>query len=1398
MSVPIPERFGSRTEDAAQQQDDDDDDNVSITSTNPEDGDTEKEWYVDDVLAERSHPDIPSAMQYLIKWENFALEDCTWEPIENLGDGLLIQWEENKKEINAGTRQPFDLGTYDAALAARTSRHMRRNAKRKRLGLSLTPPFPFGYTDDTPVASPVDEDSFESDDEAQEMDEVNPAIIPAATKSKATATSKTSAPASATAGSTGQRVVKQKTFGEIPSQAPPKGPSTSQMPERGRGQQPSLSLAKTSVKTPASGLSSSTTARPIRKGSGGTMTGYQGTARRSSIFRSTTAKASAQSTSNRPLATATGSSDPKSASANNSTGKRLTATRTRQLPVSSAQNIFAGGKQRKKRANLGDVMADPTKTPKAFSNMRLLNIAKKRGIEKGDVAGALSSIPSKFILGNDQTNTESKRPDPISPAITGSPQANQETSSASSVPVATVSKPQTSTEYAEQGVAEVVPTLKRKKSVRFTGEEDNELTGAIDDLFDGPPDENPSLEDPDAINGVPAPSRTLPLAAYQDRGQIQTIQKFAKFGHTEAVKVNFSGITRHTATWLSAFKTQKIIDLTCTCSSFHFQTQQNQLIGERVSAGAVEPASEEHTLALKNVATSLQQVSMGLHLVERDFAILVYPVHCSDWEWVDSDVKKPKSEALLRHVIFRSAIPPRAYPSEFNEEPKAFNMLICPNGSNEPKEIEKLTKLDFKNLGPQDIKLKDKQVYMLLIPSKAKQLLGIIMAWLRLHQPGRPIFTVEQPNSWRLFHEAVEAGAGGTIISHCEFTRWKLEKIRGVWRMLETQKYTFWTLDTGESDPPQYPSNFDAKSVPGTLRLTRLFPFGRAFLITPSFAISEPAKLCAFLEWFKRYAANSSHRIVTCHMFPRFLWNIAQEKDYERHELISTNPGNTHVFAYLEESGRTLEDIKHHFRAYNLLQEIMDSFGDEETSDDIRKIHWLNEFIDDSDEQSLVNEFCWWSQMNMDRFRRFYVLGSDPSKIKRAYRYVDIPRYSSTECSDPDIAGILASREQVAVKLQKEADENGTEVNIAWGTGGVVENFRPRVVGEWRNSICETPFSFPGALFRTDDIWELQNWIDKHRSRTATNWSKLHTKPVAWKDWDMAVQFADGDEHSRKYDTFSSWFNAAPMFTQKRNTWYGLFYTITEEWDEYMPKRKYERHPWIAIYRPKHPQRLAFEPNFTQIELFIWDVALDKRRKSGNCLLDMQRQLVDFVYSAAGEKFPGCSLSDVWYGNDTELRRGPNDNHLDFTCRRIVEMFDNARYVLPNREDHLREKWAAVDERVWKEGMSYRTIKMKPWRKPSELAPERIRQTEKDLLKPEKMVYHPRNRETRGRGTKCLNDLYEACYKARLEDPEVPNFKYKYRPTLEWWAEQVEEGRDYGYVCVDVAGRIIDKLPRGE
>ncbi|KAI2641990.1 hypothetical protein GGS21DRAFT_500699 [Xylaria nigripes] len=1332
------------TDENAQQQDEDEDD-LSITSTNADDNDCDKEWDVEDILAERRHPDDPDAMQYLLKWEGFEIQDCTWEPVENLGDGLLTKWEENKAEIEAKIREPFDLTIFEAALAERAKRHARRNAKRRRLGLSLTPPFPPNYKGDTYAASPDDQDYTDSEDEAEELDDVDPAILPSS-KPKPTA----NLPA-------------------LPLRPPAKAPAPGGFFARGS---------------------------KLWKKSGGTMTGYQGTAGRSSVFKhAANTKASTQvgpadiANPSAGTGSSTGTSAPSSKLARNLKSRPLKATRTQQQPAPmGGVNVFAGGKQPKKRPTLADVMADPSKAPKAFNNLRIMNIAKKRGIEKADSVGTLASIPSKFIIGNEQADyTESSRP-LTSPSM-------QNGHAAPHVPIMSsvnTREPPAPTKSALHGGQSEGPPAKRKKSVRFTEEDDGEPISAMDFTAE-PMDTTTTPPSMDADKPVPQASRKLSFETYQERGQGQTIQKLVKFGHAEPVMTNFTGIARHTAPWLAALKARDVIHLSSTCSSFHFLSQKQLLVNDKLSTGALEPASPQHAVALENVARSLQQGSIGLQLVAPEYSILVYPARCEGWDRLGI-VNKPNPDAALRYLIYSSPLKPQAYPSEFCREPEALEKLIHPRESNDSELIEVLTELDFKQILPQEMSQKNKQAYMLLIPFKARQVLGVIMAWLRLHQPERPIFTLEQQNGWRLFNEAVQAGAGGTVISHAEFTLWKLEKIPHVWRILEDQRYTFWHLDTGEHRQPQFPSHSNAISIPGTLRFTRLFPYGRAFLITPSFAISEPSKLCDFLKWFKRYATNPSHVIVVCHGFPQFLRNITEEKQKEHDALASLNPDNTDVNIFFERAGRRKQDIDDHYRACQLLQDMIEKFGDDDTSEGIRKIHYLNEFIDPSDEQSLVNAFCWWTQLKLDRFRRFYVLGSDPNIIQRAYRYIDIPRYFDTEGSDPDIAGVLLQRQLFAAKLQEEADMHGTDVNIAWGTGGIV-NKLSKVVGEWRKSICETPFSFPSTHFRTGDARELEQWIDNQRRRAGLNWAGIHPKVISWCDWNMADQFGDGDQKRSQFGTFNDWFTAPPPFSNRRNTWCGLFYTITDTWDEYMPQRKYERHPWIAIYRPKDVHLFATYHSFTNVELFIWDIAATDRAKFGQPMLDMQCKLIDYVYSIAPRHLEGCTLSNVYYSSYTRFQIHPNDNPLDITCRQINEIFHNTKVELPAKEKQVRESWIAIDPRLWQKGMSPMTLTKRPMEKASALALERIPQTEVDKLKPERMIWHPVPGNNRDTKTKCLNDLYEACLKARLGDPECDHIRYQYRPTQEWWADQVAEGRDYGYIHVGAAGKILDKLP---
>ncbi|KAF2405172.1 hypothetical protein EJ06DRAFT_552601 [Trichodelitschia bisporula] len=107
-------------------QDESGDSDISITSTAP--SEPRSEYTVDDILLEDERSD---GVYYLVKWKDYDLHRATWEPAENLNDDLLHQWEERKRQIASGFRVPFDIRTWESAVAAAERAKKLRKAKRK-------------------------------------------------------------------------------------------------------------------------------------------------------------------------------------------------------------------------------------------------------------------------------------------------------------------------------------------------------------------------------------------------------------------------------------------------------------------------------------------------------------------------------------------------------------------------------------------------------------------------------------------------------------------------------------------------------------------------------------------------------------------------------------------------------------------------------------------------------------------------------------------------------------------------------------------------------------------------------------------------------------------------------------------------------------------------------------------------------------------------------------------------------------------------------------------------------------------------------------------------------------------------------------------------------------------
>lgn len=135
-----------------------DDDSISITSTAP--SEPREEYAVDTVLAAR---ETDGVTQYLVKWEGYPEERCTWEPATSFQSlDTLSDWDEKKLRIEQGLEVACDvddlLKRIDIWIKSSQDRKSRRRAKRIRLGLPVA-------SDDTD-----DEASFNSQGSSHDED----------------------------------------------------------------------------------------------------------------------------------------------------------------------------------------------------------------------------------------------------------------------------------------------------------------------------------------------------------------------------------------------------------------------------------------------------------------------------------------------------------------------------------------------------------------------------------------------------------------------------------------------------------------------------------------------------------------------------------------------------------------------------------------------------------------------------------------------------------------------------------------------------------------------------------------------------------------------------------------------------------------------------------------------------------------------------------------------------------------------------------------------------------------------------------------------------------------------------------------------------------------------------
>ncbi|KAG4428189.1 hypothetical protein IFR05_016329 [Cadophora sp. M221] len=116
------------------------DDAISITSTQASEHPEDFEFTVDRILAERT----ADRKKYLIRWLNYPVERSTWEPRKNILDPAIVDlWKKRKMRETSGIDPPFNLAGFNDQLnklaEEKAQRHRQRKAKRRRLGLPVSP-----------------------------------------------------------------------------------------------------------------------------------------------------------------------------------------------------------------------------------------------------------------------------------------------------------------------------------------------------------------------------------------------------------------------------------------------------------------------------------------------------------------------------------------------------------------------------------------------------------------------------------------------------------------------------------------------------------------------------------------------------------------------------------------------------------------------------------------------------------------------------------------------------------------------------------------------------------------------------------------------------------------------------------------------------------------------------------------------------------------------------------------------------------------------------------------------------------------------------------------------------------------------------------------------------------
>jgi len=605
-------------------------DEVLSASSTGEDEDDEFE--VEMVLAERPDPDDPTASQYLIKWENYPMDQCTWEPLQNLGEGVLQGWEETKIEIKNGTQEAFDLALYEEALKAA------EDLEHGRMGEENT----------------SDEES-DCDDNQSTTKSARESLSNSASRSE------------------GKQQI-------LPSTHSHSRPGTNQSTRKSAEAAAKSTSEKRTGSTHAQNVSQSApryhgTARAVRPQSAGSLT---------------TKTAGISGRAKPAVPPGSDANHHPSSLRDKFHGKKAKRS---GVPRTAPRIVMPGEQIHRSRRRLEDTMIDPSKDPKRFHSMRVMNIARKRAIERSDQAPRnVSAIPAHFLMSNDRIGAAVGKPDNASNATAS---------------------------HATGKVDQPAPK-KAKKAVRFSATDDS--SSAEDVTVDSPPQ---MME----IDEHPTSKKGISLSTYKSRPRTTNVTKHCTFGPggSASVSIDFTDVPKSSEPWIATFHSTETIAFDRECRLDDFTLQRTALVFGPTLIGFMQATHTDEQYLLTNVAANLTREGTALQLFQPHYCMLVFP--CSEPGWLGAlgrPASSDKIDAVLQFLLFKPSFVPQSFPT---------SRLAAPQEAAVPEpDLARIFKeifcLDSRPLRPRDPMEKRGQCYMLCFSAENLLLCQIVAVWL--------------------------------------------------------------------------------------------------------------------------------------------------------------------------------------------------------------------------------------------------------------------------------------------------------------------------------------------------------------------------------------------------------------------------------------------------------------------------------------------------------------------------------------------------------------------------------------------------------------------------------------------------------------------------------------------